>query len=208
MISHVFNLKQMINHKSKFNSMKQFFLIAILGVATFTSCSDDDSNPVPVNEEEVITTVRLTLTPQGTGTPVIFTSTDIDGDGPNVPVATASGELTAFTTYSGTVKVLNEIETPAEDITLEVAEEAEDHQFFYVFSEGSNIEFSYNDTDSDGNPIGIETIFITGEAASGTLNVILRHEANKSADGVSEGLINNAGGATDAEGSFNYTVSN
>ena len=33
-------------------------------------------------------------------------------------------------TYSGTMTLLNESETPAEDITIEIQEEDDEHQFF------------------------------------------------------------------------------
>jgi hypothetical protein len=52
---------------------------------------------------------------------VTMTSRDLDGDGPNVPVVTVSGDLLVNTTYSGAV-TLNESVTPVDDIT-EVKEE-------------------------------------------------------------------------------------
>ncbi len=60
--------------------MKTFKLVpmALIALFAFNSCSSDDSKPV--NEEEVITTVTVTLTPVGGGTPVVLTSRDLDGD--------------------------------------------------------------------------------------------------------------------------------
>jgi hypothetical protein len=63
-----------------------------------------------------------------------MTSRDLDGDGPNVPVVTVSGDLLVNTTYSGAVSFLNE-STPVDDITVEVKKKAE-HQLF--FQAGSN----------------------------------------------------------------------
>ena len=58
------------------------------------SCSDDDDNPEEINEEETITTMTVTLTPQGGGTEIILASRDLDGDGPDDPdITVLGGEL-------------------------------------------------------------------------------------------------------------------
>ena len=88
---------------------KYLFLLLMTSFATF-SCSTDDDNPTPVNEEEVITTLRLTLTPQGGGMPIIFETQDLDGDGPNPPVVSVSSALAANTTYNGSIELLNELD--------------------------------------------------------------------------------------------------
>ena len=65
--------------------MKHIKFITLLFIATvlMTSCSEDDTiNPTPINEEEVITTMKIVLTPT-TGTVVTLESKDLDGDGPN-----------------------------------------------------------------------------------------------------------------------------
>ena len=105
--------------------MKTIKLLSILFISSlvFISCSDDD-DPIPVNEEEVITTMTATLTPTGGGTAIVLKTQDLDGDGPNAPVITVSNSLAINTVYTGVMEVLNETETPAEDITEEVLEEA------------------------------------------------------------------------------------
>ena len=126
-------------------------LALVLFVATlFTACSEDD--PEVVNEEELITTLTATLRPSGGGTDIILKSVDLDGDGPDAPV---TANLTVNTNYTGVLKVENETESPADDITIEVLEEDEEHQFF--FTPTNNIAtVSYNDMDEDGNPIGVQ----------------------------------------------------
>lgn len=177
-------------------------LFASLITVTFVSCSNDD--PSPVNEEEVITTVRVTLV--NGGNTITLQSQDLDGDGPNAPVVTVSGNLDTNTTYTGTIEFLNELENPAEDITLEVEEEGTEHQVFYQLSNNLGT-ITYTDTDTNGNPVGLTFNFETGNAGSGTLTVTLRHEPIKTATGVSSGDITNAGGETDVEVSFPITVS-
>ena len=167
-----------------------------------TSCSGDDNNPEPVNEEEVITTMTVTLTPQGGGTAITLQSQDLDGDGPNAPEVTVSGNMASNTSYDGTIVLLNETETPAEDITEEVAEEAEDHQFFFNVAGGLDGTASYEDSDGDGNPLGIEFTLSAGSASNGTLTITLRHEPKKPNDG----SLADAGGETDIAQTFELSI--
>lgn len=183
--------------------MKNLKLIALLVIPVLfsTSCSNDDA---PVNEEEVITTVRTTLT--GGGQVITLTSRDLDGDGPNAPVVTVSGNLVAGTTYTGSTEFLNELEDPAEDITIEVQEEGADHQVFYQLPSSIGT-VTYTDTDANGRPIGLNFTLVAGTSGStGTLTVTLRHLPNKTATGVAAGDITNAGGNTDAAVTFSVAV--
>lgn len=183
-------------------TIKLLSLILITGII-FQSCSNDDDNPEPVNEEEVITTLTATL--NGGGSTVTMTYQDLDGDGPGAATITVSGPLSAGTTYSGSLDLLNEAESPAESITEEIEEEDEEHQFF--FSSTNNVgTFAYNDTDGDGNPVGLSFTLTTGAATTGSITIILRHEPAKDAAGVSDGDITNAGGETDLSVSFTNVV--
>jgi hypothetical protein len=166
----------------------------------FFSCSDDDNGPDPVNEEEVITTLNITLTPVGGGTATTFTYQDLDADGPNPPVVSAP-DLAGNTTYNATIEVLNETENPAEDITAEVAEEDDEHQFIFEIT-GSVASATATDQDGDGNPIGLSFDLATNTAGAGSLTVTLRHEPTKPNDGT----LNGAGGETDIAASFNFVI--
>ena len=173
------------------------FTLAIIVI----SCSDDDETPEPVDEEEVITTMTITLSPQGGGTDITLQTRDLDGDGPNAPDITISGNLSANATYDGAIELLNETENPAEDITAEVQQEDEEHQFFFSVS-GSLATTGYSDQDADGNPVGLQFTLVTGAAGSGVLGVTLRHEPKKPNDGT----LADAGGETDISQNFNVTV--
>jgi hypothetical protein len=177
--------------------MKLNFLstLSFLFLLSFVACDKDD--PEVPNEEEVITTLNITLTPEGGGTAVVLSYQDLDGDGSGEPVITG-GDLLANQVYNGSLELLNETEDPAEDITVEVAEEDLDHQFFFS-SSISDISFSYSDMDADGNPVGLNFTLSTGNAASGTISVNLVHEPIKDASGVSDGDITNAGGESDID---------
>ena len=173
--------------------------LAVVATLFFASCDNDD-NPDPINEEEVITTLTATLTPQGGGTAVTLQSRDVDGDGPGQPVITISGPLMGNTTYDGTIEVLNETETPAEDITEEVLEEDDEHQFFFVFT-GSIGGVTYSDQDGDGNPLGQAFALTTNTAGAASLRIVLRHEPTKPNTG-----LDTAGGETDIDVTFSNLI--
>jgi hypothetical protein len=178
--------------------------IAIISLLFITSCSDDDT-PTIVIEEEVITTMTVTLIPEGGSTAITLKTQDLDGNGPNAPVVTVSGNLAAGITYNGSIKLLNETESPAEDITEEVEELDDEHQFFFQAT-NSVATFNYNDIDGNGNPIGLSFKLTAGSAGTGTITVTLIHEPIKDASGVSDGNIENAGGESDIEAIFPITV--
>ncbi len=192
-------MKDQKSKTSMKNLMRSFFLLTL--IVFFSQCKTDD--PEVENEEELITTINLTFSPVGGGSNVVFTIYDADGDGPIEPVYT-NGTLAANTTYNTTIEVLNEVE--GEDITTEILEEDEEHQFFFGMANGLDLNFAYADADDNGNPVGVETIFITGEPSTGKLTVTLRHEPNKSAEGVKDGIITNAGGETDVEAEFDVVI--
>ena len=180
-------------------TMKTGAFYALLTLAML-GCSDDDTTPEIINEDELITTVILTLTPDS-GDQVVLTTIDLDGDGPDEPVTTVVGSFSENTQYQGAVQFLNETEDPAEDITQEVIEEADEHQVFYTISEGLNIQTTYEDQDTQGNPLGVQITLSTGTASEGSLTVTLRHEPVKPNDG-----LESAGGETDISTSFDVSV--
>ena len=180
----------------------RFFFVLALSGSLFIACSDDDDgNPDPVNEEEVITTMTVVLSPQGGGTDITLQTRDLDGDGPDAPVVSVSGNLAASTTYEGDIELLNETEDPPEDITEEVEEEDDEHQFFFVTT-GNIADVSYGDEDGDGNPVGLVFTLTTGDAGNATIAITLRHEPKKPNDGT----LSDAGGETDITETFDLTI--
>ena len=174
---------------------------AILGLSllVLAACSSDDDGPEPVDEEETITTMTITLI--GGGSTVTLRSQDLDGDGPNPPEIIVSGPLQATTQYIGSIELLNETVNPPEDITEEVEEEDDEHQFFFGIS-GNIEQVGYLDEDGDGNPVGLSFSLSTGAAGDANLNVTLRHEPKKPNDGT----LSDAGGETDIAQSFSLQV--
>jgi hypothetical protein len=177
------------------------FLLLLPLAVCITSCDPDE---VEDEEEELITTLIYTLTPDGGGDVATLTFRDLDGDG-GAAGTTVVSDLAANTTYSGVIEVLNESETPTEDITEEVSDEDDEHQFFFS-STDDLITVAYSDADGDGNPLGVLTSVTTGAAGSTDFTVTLRHEPAKDAEGVSDGDISNAGGETDIEVTFSVDI--
>lgn len=184
--------------------MKTIKLLALIFVSSLTvlSCSsDDDHNGDHDHEEELITTVIYTLTNSADNMDVVtLTFTDLDGEGGSDGTYDVSGPFTAGATYTGAVQLLNETESPADNITEEVENEGDEHEFFY--SSDADLTIVKTDTDENGNPLGIETTVTAGAAGNGTVTVILKHEPTKPNDGTSAG----AGGSTDVEVTFAVSV--
>ena len=187
---------------------KQIFLLPLLILSlVFTGCSDDDDHDDhshPVNEQEVITTIEVTLS-DGDNTYVLSWE-DLDGDGPDEAII--NGGTMPAGIYSGDIQLYNKTVDPSDEeyvVTTEILEEDLDHQFFFSAVNGLDIQSVYNDMDSEGNPIG-QQFELTANTSSGGLLIVLRHEPNKNAAGVPDGDITNAGGETDIEITFPVTI--
>ena len=189
---------------------KQTFLLPLFILSLiFTGCSDDDDHDDhshPVNEEEVITTVEVTLSDETNSYVLIWE--DLDGDGPDLPIIT--GATIPSNSYDAEIQLYNKTLDPTDDeyvVTTEILEEDVDHQFFFNASNGLNVfDFVYADADVDGNPIGQQFIIEDVSGSGGDLNIVLLHEPNKNAVGVSDGDITNAGGDTDIDITFPIIV--
>lgn len=166
------------------SSLFQYFFLAMLGFFVL-SCGTDDPPPLE-EEEEIITKVDLVFT-SSTGQITLGSAIDPDGEGPQNLNATDQIVLTPNTDYTLSIMLLNTIAN--EDITEEVKDEGEEHQFFFSWTEGlfasptgnGNIDnpsdsVNYRDTDTNGLPVGIESFWSTGDSNSGTFRVLLKHQ--------------------------------
>ena len=169
----------------------------ILVAAFSAGCDKDD--PKPVNEEELITTLTVILE---TGEPeegVVLRFFDEDGaSGGIAPIVTVDGALKAGREYAAVIELLNETTDPAEDITAEIAEEADDHLF--CFSTSEHITVTYDDEDSEGRPIGLVTTWSVSNAGDATVTIRLRHQ-----HGTKTGECP-GGGDTDIEVTFDLVI--
>lgn len=166
--------------------LSYYALLTLLTSGMLFSCKKDDA---PDDEEELITSVILTFTPDGGGTPVSFSWRDILLSGtPEIDTILLSPNAT----YSLRVAFLNEAENPAENVTEEIEEEDDEHQIFYLPTPISLMELSYLDQDEKGLPVGLSMRVQTGDAGAGNLRVVLKH-----APGIKDGNL--ATGSTDVD---------
>jgi hypothetical protein len=156
---------------------KPFFkwmaMVMAVTIITTVSCNKDD-NPVG-NEEELITTLRLTMRETGSATTKVFEFKDTDGPGGNPPVKFDNIVLSASKNYSCAIEVLNESVSPAENITAEVIAEADDHQFYFEPAV-AKIDVINLNTDSKGLPLGVTSTWNTGAVGNGTIKITLKHK--------------------------------
>ncbi|MCO4774134.1 MAG: type 1 periplasmic binding fold superfamily protein [Deltaproteobacteria bacterium] len=189
-------------------------------MTTLLAGCEDPTDPGDQNEQELITTVELTLTPDGGGDDVVARWADPEGDGSPV----IDDVLLDAGGYTLAVRFLDELSSPVEDISEEVAAEADEHQVFFtgpgVEGPASTAEaatvltHAYTDTDDNGLPLGLEN---SVDAVAGTteLTVTLRHlpmqgDVAQKTEGIA-GTVAEAGigaiaGDTDAEVTFSVDV--
>ena len=151
-----------------------------------TACGDDHGHDDHDHhghdhENEVMTTINLTFAPASGGESLKFSWADVEGDGSPVidDINLVEGE-----TYTLDIQILNELEDPVEDVTIELRDELDEHQFFFTGdavsgpandSDMALMTQAYADVDESGNPVGLSNTIETIAAGNGTLNLSLRH---------------------------------
>ena len=184
------------------------YLLALLAFG-FASCESED--PEIENEGEVITDVTLKFQELNgsnalVGDVLSFKASDPQGIEVGKTPNVQSISLTKGKKYQMTIEVTNSIE--GEDITQEILEEAEEHQFFFLGQVFDSSFFSIQYADAGGIALGVKTN-VTVSASTGTNNssmrVVLRHDLDKNFPGASNPNFANfvqAGGETDLDITF------
>ena len=179
-------------------------------------CGEDVENPDVQNSEEVITTVKLTLTPVGGGEAVTAQFRDADGEGGNPPVVTQPGALVVGTEYTATLELLNETLPEGDeerDVTGEIKEEAQEHQVFYggtAIDQGlvgvtyADKESDYGENEGEDLPVGIRSTVSATMAGMGTMTVVLKHQPP--VNDVATKTGDREAGESDVEVTFNIEV--
>ena len=186
------------------NKFKKYSMIPMLAAAALlTSCEkEEDEVPDEEHDHEVITNVHLVFTNVADANDVVEAEAeDSDGEGVGELEVLDTINLDAGKTYELTFEILNEHhdededeeededEHEGEDIGAEIADEADEHQVFFGFTNNAftnptgegNIddaagEVNYNDEDANGNPLGLSTNWTTGSASDGKFRVVLMHQ--------------------------------
>jgi len=181
---------------------KHFLLLLLSAMVVMQGCKKDDDLvpvPAPVNEPELITTLRIEFTDSAnSANKVVTIFKDLDGEGGNEPGQFDSLKLEANKTWYFETSLLNESVSPSENITDEIKEEADDHLFVYS-STGINANIKITDKDSKNLPLGLKGTFKTGAASSGTTTVVLKHQP-----GIKDGTADK--GETDVEVTFKSRI--
>lgn len=140
-----------------------------------------DASPGDLNDQELITQVRLTFTNTADAADVVvITASDPDGDGAGLTFSPASAVLRPGATYDGTITLDDTVN--GESITEEIEEEADEHLLHYAFSPSAAGTVTLTDRESDYGgtrdlPVGLTFRAEVASSASGagTLNAILYH---------------------------------
>jgi hypothetical protein len=213
--------------------LKSLFLVTFVLFAFF-ACKKKQEDPKPVEENELVTTVELTINElDNTGnvianTTQIATWEDLDGTGPNAPVRTVTQNGATFNNnrirlvtsrnYRINLRFLDKTKNPVENKTTEIESKGTEHQVFFVtagpggalVTTNAFSSFTYlAPFDTNNRPIGTNIrIVAPSTATTSPLNfrVILRHDLNKGGANVSTGDITNAGGSTDIDTNPGFEV--
>ena len=224
---------------NKMNKFRKYGMIPVLAASVLLTGCEKEPEEVPEEEHdhEVITDVKLVFTNTQDSTDVVEAlAQDPDGEGIEDLTIVDSINLKKSTAYTLTFEILNMHEDEhddhegedhdddhegedhdddhddhAEDIGAEIAEEADEHQFFYAFSNDAfanptgdgNIDnasdaINYNDSDENGNPLGMNTSWETSSSAlsGGSFTVRLQHQP---------GVKTASSGANDGDSDFDLT---
>ena len=184
------------------NILSTIILFTVLAVL-FTACNKDKVETPVAEEQELITTLRITVTDTVSGSSSTFNykiENGFNGYTPSV-VYFDTIKLSSNKTYTYSISVLNEKATPAEDVTSEVISENDEHLFILVSDPASGagaITVSNGNKDNNNDPFNQEGMFITDAAGTGTLTLTLIHTPIDKNAATTAGT----GGETDAEAVF------
>ncbi len=156
-------------------------LWALLLVLFAVACTkDDDITPEDAHEEEVITTLKYILTNDDDIATFVYRDMNNDGDTDDDGDTLILDSLVTGITYTGEILLLNELEEETDTISIEVLEEATEHEFFYdIDIDASTI--TKTDLDSNDNAFGSKTTLAVDNLVllNGTIKVLLKHEPTK-----------------------------
>lgn len=145
------------------------------------ACSDvEDDHEGHDPDHEVITRVELALTPVGGGSTIEAVWLDEENSGDPVIddlLLPGTGDFEMVLT------LFNDLEDPAEEMTGDIQEAGEEHQFFFTGDVdgpatdggGALISQAYADQDEGGLPIGFDNDVSIVAAGQGELTITLRH---------------------------------
>jgi hypothetical protein len=152
-----------------------FYICGLLVILTSCGKDDETSSPQPVEPVELITTLKLIITDSVSAVTDTVTFSDTDGAGGNAPL-TDSLLLDPNRIYKMSIVLLDESKSPADTISNEVESEGDTHLFVLQTNPPTGfIQTQILDLDANGQPLGLQSRLVSGNAASGNFRVLLRH---------------------------------
>lgn len=191
-------------------------LLIINSLAFLVGCKKKD--PVPENVPELITRATITFTPSGSsGTSVVVTATDPDNIGAQDIKVDGPINLMKGTSYTLTIQLVNGLYKPTDggyNVSKQVEEEGEEHQFFFSWNAGlfsnpvgdGNIDnpndpVNYGSSiDKNGRPVGLTTTWTTASTpstGSNSFRILLKHQPD-----IKSGTSTSADGESDLDLAF------
>lgn len=182
---------------------KIIVVAVVILAATFASCKKTEQNPLPPTPgNEFMTTIKWRFqnvnNPNDTVWCAFRDSTLLSK--PYKDTLQPIARLHANTTYSLTVHIYDETQTPTDEITSEIGVERANYHTYWLFpssglgspiggtktsgqgsSQGStNFALTPTDKDTNNPPIwvGLSDKCVTGSACTGTCEGVLRHQPN------------------------------
>ena len=210
--------------KNPIQSMAKFATMLLVASISVVSCKKKTEAPAPVENED-ITTVLLTFKrPSSPSDSVVYRAffskgyTQAATTPPTFSITSTKTALTAGVAYNVSLKLLNALVTPIEDVTVGIiantpagSEEGNaNHQIYYGFNTAF-ASLAYADTDQNGKPLGVKTTVVTSSTATttGSLNLKLIHKPTKSANMATTPYMYmpaTIGGSADIDVTFNNIV--
>lgn len=194
--------------------MKTLVLLCSIAVILF-GCKPDD--PQAENIPELITKVALRFTPTS-GSAIVVTASDPDGEGVLDMVVDGPIELAAATTYTLELELINDLHSSAEagyNVSDQIKTEADEHQFFFQWSDdifanpagNGNVDtrsdpVNYLDEDDHNLPLGLITSWTTnGPVSSKYFRILLKHQP-----GIKSSTSSSKEGESDLDIQFTLSV--
>ena len=184
--------------------LKVSWTICCASLLLLVACDNDDEPKVSdEHEEELITTVTLNLSKEGSNETQSFNWKNTKGAGE--PDAQSRDRITldANASYTLSVQLFNESITPKEELTEEIKKENDEHLFVFLPSDGLNLSYTSSDKDSNDKPVGLSGNLATMSASSGNLRIVLRHEPTSKETPTD---LSSVGGSTDVDISFEVSI--
>lgn len=149
-------------------------LATFASIALIAGCSEDSNGPDDHGEQEVINRIEFETLEVNSTTRTTFVWEDADGPGGNNPNRIDTIKLDSAVSYTGTIRMYNTTVNPVIDVTQEIKERLDEHQFFFTVT-GGVLTISPGDIDSRGLPVGLTNVIAPARKGAGELTIELSH---------------------------------